>query len=379
MRAATALRASGATRTCKIALLAPNILSTHVALWAAELAGVVFPINYLLGAEHVAELLNAADVEFAMVLADHAQLPIRSTLDAAIKRSGRTIKVFEIDANEEHPSPGSLQTLSRNTEPDYSLLDEIGPNTPAALFHTGGTTSAPKILQHLHANQIHVARFAPAFYALEAGDRMLNGFPLFHVAGAFVYGLSAFAVGATLYIPTMLGFRDPVFVEHAWQLFSHHRLTHLGCVPTTMAALLQRVDQEALDAGCVQVVLTGGSPLPAQLADAMEKRTGIEVRNIFGMTECAGVVSIEPADQPRVAGSVGFPLPESEVRAMALGCDPDQGIDFCKAGETGVLCLKGPHVSPGYLDASLDAGTFTTDGWLISGDLGHVDPTGRIF
>jgi fatty-acyl-CoA synthase len=377
--AATVLRQNGVTRHSRIALLAPNIPSTHIALWAAELAGVVFPINYLLGAEHVAELLNAADVSAAIVLAEHALLSIRATLDDAIRRSKRKVRVFEIDGDETAPSPTSFQAQWHDTPPDYLLLDELSPTSSAALFHTGGTTSAPKILRHVHANQMHVARSAPDFYELAAGDRMLNGFPLFHVAGAFVYGLSAFAVGATLYLPPMLGFRDPVFVKEAWRLFAHHRLTHLGCVPTTMAALLQTVDRDLIKAGCARRILTGGSPLPQQLAEAMEAGTGIAVRNIFGMTECAGVVSIEPADRPRVPGSVGYALPDSTVRAMVLGCDPDQALRFCAPEATGVLCLKGPHVSPGYLDATLNLGTFSKDGWLISGDLGHVAADGRIF
>ena len=178
----------------------------------------------------------------------------------------------------------------------------------------------------------------------------------------------------------MLGFRDPAFVARAWPLLAHHKATHLGCVPTTIATLLQKYDQfEQPQSLSAERILTGGSPLPAQLAEAMELKTGIPVRNIFGMTECAGVVSVEPAGQPRKPGSVGFALPGSQVRAIPIESDLDRPLVFCEAGETGVLCLKGPHVSPGYLDEQLNRGTFTADGWLVSGDLGHVAPDGRIF
>ena len=380
LKTAALFRAAGVMRDSRIAILAPNIPSTHVALWAAELAGVAFPVNYLLGAAHIAELFQAAHVSAAIVLGANATLPIFNTLEEAIRLSGRNITVFEIDANEEDPAPGSLQQQASSSEPAIDLLEEIGPDTSAALFHTGGTTSAPKILRHVHRNQMHVAQQAPGYYALARGDVMLNGFPLFHVAGAFVYGLSALAVGATLYVPTMLGFRDPAFVDQAWTLLAHHRVTHLGCVPTTIATLLQKYPQfDAPGTLVAQRILTGGSPLPAQLAEAMEQTTGIPVRNIFGMTECAGVVSVEPADRARVPGSVGFALPGSSVCAIPLDSDLDAPISFCAAQETGILCLKGPHVSPGYLDARLDSGTFTKDGWLVSGDLGHVDQDGRIF
>ena len=380
LKAASLLRANGVMRDSRVAILAPNIPSAHVALWAAELAGVAFPVNYLLGAAHIAELFEAADVSAAIVLGANVTLPIFDTLTDAIRLSGRSITVFEIDANEASPAIGSLQQRWQSCAPALDLLDEITPDTTAALFHTGGTTSAPKILRHIHRNQMHVAQQAPGYYALAAGDVMLNGFPLFHVAGAFVYGLSALAVGATLYVPTMLGFRDPIFVDQAWPLLAHHRVSHLGCVPTTIATLLQKYQQfDAPNTLVARRILTGGSPLPAQLAEAMEQHTGIPVRNIFGMTECAGVVSVEPADRPRVAGSVGFALPGSSVRAIPLESDLAAPLTFCAAGETGILCLEGPHVSPGYLDARLDVGTFSKDGWLVSGDLGHVDADARIF
>jgi fatty-acyl-CoA synthase len=109
------------------------------------------------------------------------------------------------------------------------------------------------------------------------------------------------------------------------------------------------------------------------LASAFESGFDIPVRNILGMTECAGVVSIEPFLAPRTLGSCGVPLPFTEVKAVRVdGCD-------CLAGESGILRLRGPNVGPGYTDANRDAGTFTDDGWLITGDIGHVDANRRVF
>lgn len=127
----------------------------------------------------------------------------------------------------------------------------------------------------------------------------------------------------------------------------------------------------------MRLMLTGGSPLPTELADAFERVVKKPVRNILGMTECAGVVTIEPFHGPRVPGSTGLALPFTEVRAFPMAPE----IDFtapCPPGETGVIALRGPNVSPGYSEKSRNAGTFES-GWLISGDLGHVDAEGRIF
>jgi fatty-acyl-CoA synthase len=88
-------------------------------------------------------------------------------------------------------------------------------------------------------------------------------------------------------------------------------------------------------------------------------------------------VTIEPFHAPRVPGSTGLRLPFTEVRAFRADA---ASIDFeqpCAPGETGIIALRGPHVSPGYSEASRNAGTFA-QGWLVSGDLGHVDSDGRV-
>jgi fatty-acyl-CoA synthase len=157
---------------------------------------------------------------------------------------------------------------------------------------------------------------------------------------------------------------------------THYGVTAIGGVPTVMSALMALpVDA---DISSLRLMLTGGSPLPTELADAFERAVGKPVRNILGMTECAGVVTIEPFLGPRTAGSTGLPLPFTEVRAFPAAAPT---IDFsapCPRGTTGVLALRGPNVSPGYSDAARNSGTFE-NGWLVSGDLGHIDEEGRVF
>jgi len=82
---------------------------------------------------------------------------------------------------------------------------------------------------------------------------------------------------------------------------------------------------------------------------------------------------------PRAPNAVGWRLPYTEVKAVQLGADGESFVRDCKPGETGVLALKGPHVGPGYTDAKRNKGMYRADGWLISGDLGHLDGEGRVF
>jgi fatty-acyl-CoA synthase len=146
-------------------------------------------------------------------------------------------------------------------------------------------------------------------------------------------------------------------------------------VPTILASLCNLpVDA---DLSRIRVAYTGGSPLPTELAARFEQTLKIPVRNILGMTECAGLVSIEPAAGPRVAGSAGLRLPYTEVRVVPWRDGQVRLQERCAAGETGVVVLRGPHVSPGYTEAARDAGMFE-QGWLVSGDLGHLDAQGYV-
>ena len=244
-----------------------------------------------------------------------------------------------------------------------------------ALFHTGGTTGAPKLAQHTAGNEAHTAWFAHAFYDMDETAVEVNGFPLFHVAGAFVYGLALLVIGARQVLPTLSGMRNTGFVQRYWQFCERERVTHLACVPTVLASLLS-VPVDA-DIGSVRASFSGGSPLPAELAQRFETATGIPVRNILGMTECAGLVSIEPLHAPRVPGSAGLRLPFTEVHAVPWRDGAAQLQERCASGQTGVIVLRGPHMSPGYLDAKRNAGMFE-QGWIVSGDLGHIDADGRV-
>lgn len=381
IQAANLFRKLGVRRHDSVAILAPNMPSTHIALWGAQLAGCAFPINYLLGPEHIGKLLVAGGVKAIVTLGPSNELDIRQTVMQAMEKSGLSCPVLEIDTNEHAPTAGSFQRQMQASDPIDRLSQDLRASDVAAIFHTGGTTGLPKILKQTHANELHTSCMAAPYYRFHEGDVLLNGFPLFHVAGTFVYGLAALAARGTIYIPTMLGMRNRDFIRNAWPLFQKHAVSHLGCVPTTLASLAQSYRESGQHGSCgVKAALTGGSTLPAETANSFEQLTQIPVRNIFGMTECAGIVAIEPAGAPRTPGSAGLPLPYTRVRAVPLSESEKPIIgSFCEAGIDGVLCVQGPHVSPGYLDESRNAGTFTQNGWLISGDLGYVDAEGRVF
>ena len=351
----------------RVALLLPPLPEAWCALWGAETAGIACPVNHALTDDHLVALLNTAEVNMVVTLVPgHAAGDIGARVLSLRGHCPALQTVLTVGG----AVAGTLDFAAARARHDGAALGfatPAGPDRVAALFHTGGTTGLPKLAQHTHANQLHAAWGAARLYDASERDVILNGFPLFHVAGAFVYGLALLLSGAAIVLPPAAGWRDAAFVAKAWPLIKAHGVTLLAMVPTVMTALLAapRNDGSGGDGGDatgVRLGLTGGSPLPTELAARFERETGVPVRNILGMTECAGVIAIEPARAPRTAGSCGLPLPFSEVVAAA----------------DGVLWVRGPNVGPGYTDVSRNAGSFD-GGWLISGDIGHVDAAGRVF
>lgn len=369
-RAANLFRRLGVGPGDAVAILGPNIPSTHYALWGAQVAGRACPINFMLQPEHVASLLDASGAKVVVALGPNADLDVWSAVQKVPGLASRTLLAMDVTGTRADSFEAALQA-----EPDTLAFDpQLHPDRIAALFHTGGTTGAPKLVQHTHGNEAHTGWFAHRFYGFDEHTVEINGFPLFHVAGAFVYGLALLAIGATQVLPTVTGMRNAAFLRHYWKFCEREQVTALACVPTILAQLCnQPVDA---DIARVRVAYTGGSPLPTELAARFEQTLGIAVRNILGMTECAGLVSIEPFHAPRVPGSAGLRLPYTQVKVVpwtgAVELDRE-----CASGATGVVVLRGPNVSPGYTDAARDAGMFE-QGWLVSGDLGHVDAQGYL-
>ncbi|MCI5110017.1 MAG: AMP-binding protein [Marivita sp.] len=376
MGAARLFRRNGVAADRSIAILTQHTPAAQAALWGAQIAGRACPINPMLKPDHIAGLIRASNAAAVVAMGANSELDYWSTLIPALRAEGIDLPIFACDVDGPCPdADGVFEELI--AKPGAEITPDGDENVIAAYYHTGGTTGAPKLVQHTRLNESHVARSCALMHDFGPDDVMVNGFPLFHVAGAFVFGLSALSAGGSLVIPGRLGMRNPAFMRGIWAHVERLGITSIGAVPTVLAAL--KGTPVDADISSLRWLLTGGSPLPTELADAAEAHTGVPVRNILGMTESAGTMAVEPVHGPRTPLSCGLRLPFTEIAVLG---ETDGAADPAKQlprGETGIIAQRGPNVAAGYTDATRNAGTFLPGGWLVSGDLGMMDAKGRLF
>ena len=250
----------------------------------------------------------------------------------------------------------------------------------AAFVHTGGTTGAPKVAAHTHANQLACAQGIALCSGLAPGEGMLGGLPLFHVNALIVTGIAPMFSGARVVWPGPAGYRDKALYARFWQIIEHYRIAAMSAVPTVYGTLAQ-VPVDA-DIRSLRLPIVGAAPLPASVREDFAAHTGRRLLEGYGLTEatCASTWTRPGEERP---GSVGRALPGQQVKAVRVFGDGSWAD--CAPGQAGVLAIGGPAVFAGYVTDPRLGGPRVSregavrDGWLDTGDLGRVDAGGLVY
>ncbi len=244
-------------------------------------------------------------------------------------------------------------------------IADVDADSPAAIVYTSGTTGRSKgaILSHenLRSNAVTLHRL----WGFEDGDVLLHALPIYHVHGLFVALNTALLNGSRI-----------LFLERfeAESVLAHlPAATVMMGVPTFYSRLLDRDDFNRDLCARMRLFISGSAPLNEQTFEAFEARTGQRILERYGMSE-TGMLTSNPLDGERLAGSVGYALPDVEIRV----CSP-QGEPL-PTGEIGVVEARGPNVFSGYWEMpEKSAAEFREDGFFITGDLGRLDADGRLW
>ncbi|MFI6742856.1 AMP-binding protein [Nonomuraea sp. NPDC050451] len=353
----------GMTPGGTVGLLLPNSGQTYAALLGAQAVGVANPVNPMLAEHHIVDILTLTKAEILVVAASLEDKALR------IARSLPGLRALLVAGDR-------FERLGADRPGDRLITSyRPGPEDLAAYFHTGGTTGTPKIAPHTHAMEVYMAWALGCSGAYVGGGVALAGLPLFHVNAVHVTGLAPFMHGASVVSLGPLGYRDKTLMADFWRIIERYRVTAFSAVPTVYASLPpvpDGVDISSLRAGAV-----GAAPLPGRVRAAFEDTVKVPMLEGYGLTEATCASAATPAFAPR-AGTVGLRLPYQQIKAVTVDAD-DRPTGDCPPGRSGVLAIKGPAVFPGYLgpDGPDPTGKIF-DGWLLTGDLGHVDADGYV-
>ncbi|MGE0153899.1 MAG: acyl-CoA synthetase [Reyranellaceae bacterium] len=377
-QSANLFRALGAGPDDVVSLVMPILPETFFCLWGAETAAIANPINHYLEAAQIVGIMAEAKAKI-LVTCDPSIVPDIWPKLADIRAKVPTLRHIVVVGG--RPAPDALRyedeigkhDASAPPAPRHTAFEDV-----AALFHTGGTTGTPKLAQHTQGGLVMGA--LTNGYGLLAGpdDLYFNGLPLFHVGGAICAGLNPMANGCTTVLLSPLGMRNPLVIGGFWKLVERFRPSMVGSVPTVWGALMN-VPFDGADISSIRLANCGGSPMPVELAKAVQKRLGVKVVEGFGMTETHGFASMNPGlGEPRI-GSIGHRLPY--VQLIVAELDGNRIKRRCGPDEQGVVLMRGPQIFKGYVSPAHDrdawvaaeAGDPDQGRWLNSGDLGRID------
>ena len=368
-----------------VAVLLPGCLEYHLALWGGEAAGIVQPLNPMLTDEKIAAMMTLARAKVLIAYGGEGDLGYWSKALRLRALVPSLTTVLRVAPHDEAPGAapalpaGVLDLTARHQHPGDHLVSgrRIAATDIAAYFHTGGTTGAPKLARHSHGAQVFTAWGSVQMQGIRPEDVGINGYPLFHVAGVLPGSLAALSAGVETIIPTTGLFRNREVIANYWRLVERYRCTYLSAVPTVLAALAN-VPLDGADISTLRYCRTGAAILAPELAARFERLFGLHIHESLGMTEMAGISTITPPGVNAPAGCVGWRLPYTQLRVVALDAQGNASDQDLPPGQPGMVLFQSPNLFSGFLDAADTAKAFTQDGWLATGDLGFVDEQGRL-
>jgi len=352
-------------------------LAEHIAAWAPAFRGPEAPWRRRVGLA-IGDPLGFAAAYLSLLAAGVTAAPLNP--EAAPAECRRQAELLDLDL-----VVTDLPDLDCGGPcPTWSLEDGVppppGPRTsgrpalpgaagqPAVLLASSGTTGTPKIVPLAERQLLSVATRIAAHHRLGPAERGYSPLPLFHVNAQVVGLLSTLVAGASLVVDRR--FRRTDF----WAHLAEWRVTWLNAVPAVLAILADGPAPPEETTARLRFARSASAPLPPAVQARFEERTGVSVLETYGMTEAASQVTANPIDPAeRRPGSAGLPV-GLELRVV----DPEGAP--CPPGDDGAIEIRGRDVITHYLRP--DGGPRPArgeDGWLVTGDVGHVDERGFVF
>ncbi|MEI7065561.1 long-chain-fatty-acid--CoA ligase FadD [Dickeya chrysanthemi] len=364
----------------RVALMMPNLLQYPIALFGVLRAGlVVVNVNPLYTPRELEHQLKDCGASAIVIVSNFAH-----TLEKVVYNTPVKHVILTRMGDQLAPAKGTLVNFVvkyvKRLVPKYHLPDAIsfrhvlqqGKRMPyvkpevsnqdlAFLQYTGGTTGIAKGAMLTHRNMQANLMQAKAAYGpvLQEGQELVvTALPLYHIFALTVNCLLFVELGGKNLLIT-----NPRDISGMIKELSHYPFTAITGVNTLFNALLNNDAFSRLDFSTLRLSVGGGASVQQVVAERWEKLTGIHLLEGYGLTESAPLVAGNPYDLQHYSGSIGLPVPSTDVRIIN-----DDGKDAAP-GEPGELWVRGPQVMSGYWQQPAATYDVLKEGWLATGDI----------
>ncbi|QYH38865.1 MULTISPECIES: AMP-binding protein [Algoriphagus] len=371
----------------RVAIQMPNILQYPVVMFGALRAGmVVVNTNPLYTSSEMKHQFNDSGADVIVIVANFAynlekilhEIPAKHVIitelgdmlggfkgtlvNLVVKHIKKMVPAYSI------PNAVSLKsTLSKGAKHSFKK-PKISLQDTAFLQYTGGTTGVSKGAELTHGNIVANMQQISAWMKPKLKEReeiVITALPLYHIFALTVNCLAMLKIGAHNLLIT-----NPRDMKAFCKDLSKHQFTVFTGVNTLFNGLLNQEAFLNLDFSKLKIAVGGGMAVQKVTAEKWKKVTGVPLAEGYGLTETAPVATCNPIDGTERIGTIGIPLPNTEVM---IANDEGEPLGL---GERGEILIKGPQVMKGYWNRPKETANVMHGDWFKSGDIGVMDEDG---
>lgn len=390
-RLGNALRSLGIAKGDRVAVQMPNsppVFSAFPAIY--KIGAVVVPLSPILRPDQAGYIYHDCEAKAVLTSADYLGWVQEA------QKNAPDLKHIILTDKDDVPGTISYQKIMADSS-DEPVMEETDNDDLAALMYTAGTTGHPKGVMHTHfslyinslalyewvmvnspltlrqtSRSIDPKTLEPIETVQQVTGVTQTGVNLFVLPLSHSYGIALMNTGY------LVGGRSVVLkwwnVDEALEAIEKFRVTAMAGVPAMYIQILNHPDLDKYDLSSLQGCGCGAAPLPIEVAHAWKKKTGIDIREGWGMTETAATTAGQPPDRPPKIGSIGKPM----VKCNTIKVFDENGHEVPQ-GQQGELVVKGATIMKGYWNLPEETAQALRDGWLYTGDIGYVDEDGYFY
>ena len=389
---ATYLQSLGLAKGSRVAVMMPNVLQYPVVALGVFRAGyILVNVNPLYTARELEHQLNDSGAEALVIIENFASVyqsiigktPVKHVVIASVGDmlgflKGNLVNFVLRSVRKQIPAwniPGHIRfnDAMAKVNPSNYKRPQLTLSDTALLQYTGGTTGVSKGAELTHRNLVANLLQCDAIFESKFGpgdggkdDNIFCALPLYHIFAFMVCALYGMYKGqANVLIPNP---RDlPAVIKD----LRKHQPTFFPAVNTLFNALVHNEEFKQLDHSKLKIAMGGGMAVLRSTADEWKRVTGSNIIEGYGLSETSPVATVNPPAAPEFSGTIGIPLPLTEVAIL------DDDGNPVAIGEQGEISIRGPQVMKGYWNRPDETEkAITSDGFFRTGDIGVMDARG---